>query len=127
MRSYEIKDLDRVIEETGNRYTAIRKISWGDSDKSYYDIRKWSKGSDGSDIPLKGVSFSSSKSLDKLTDILLEEGFGETEIILRTLNKRDDFTECLNNVIGIDHPLYDKEVGSKNERYYDPKDMLGGI
>lgn len=115
--TYEIHDgFDYVIEEKGNTFIALRKISWGDNDPKY-DIRKWYNTADG-ERANKGVGLSE-EGMDELTRILLSQGFGTTEEVLESIKDRDDFEKSYNKVVkGI---IYDDD---SDETFYDPREVL---
>lgn len=114
--TYEIHDnFDHIIEEKGNAFIALRKLSWG-SGEPKYDIRKWYNTSDGT-RPNRGVGLSE-EGINELTSILLSQGFGETEEILEAIKDREDFDKCYNKVIkGI---VYE----DSDETFYDPREVL---
>ena len=62
----------------------------------------------------------------ELAKTLLDLGYGNTREILQTLNQREDFRKSLNSVLGKDDELFDAEVGTLEDDYYDPKDLIGG-
>lgn len=114
--SYEIYDnFDFIIEEKGNTFIALRKLSWNGREPKY-DIRKWYNTADGTRAD-KGVGLSE-EGMDELTGILLSQGFGKTEDILEAIKDRDDFEMSYNKVIkGI---VYEDE----EETFYDPREVL---
>lgn len=115
--TYEIHDdFDFVIEEKGNVFIALRKLSWGDGEPKY-DIRKWYNTTEGDARPNKGVGLSE-EGMDELTSVLLSQGFGNTEEILTAIKDRDDFERSYDKVVkGI---IYEDE----DETFYDPREVL---
>lgn len=116
--TYKIHDeKDFIIEEKGNKFIALRKISWGEKNNPKFDIRKWYNTKSG-EMPDKGVSISD-EGLDELTSILLSEGFGKTDSILESIKDREDFEKSYNKVVkGI---VYEDD---EDETYYDPREVL---
>ena len=121
-----IENIDYTFEEKGNQFGAVRKIQWGDSDKSYLEIRKWRNAPDGSEQAAKGCTFMTQHRPSEPAKSLLDLGYGNTREILQTLNQREDFRKSLNSVLGKDDELFDAEVGTLEDDYYDPKDLIGG-
>lgn len=120
-----IEDIDYTFEEKGNQFGAVRKIQWGDSDKSYLEIRKWRNAPDGSEQAAKGYTFMTEEGPSELTKTLLNLGFGNTREVIDILNNRDDFRKSLNSVLGKEDELFDAEIGTLEDDYYDPKELLG--
>lgn len=103
-------DFDKIIDEKGNNFIALRKICWGNSDEAKLDLRKYTTKADGTEQMLKGVSFLTEEGPHELTKVLLAEGYGRTDDVLETISKRDDFRHCLNKVLSPDDELYDESV-----------------
>ena len=61
----------------------------------------------------------------ELTKTLLNLGFGNTREVIDILNNRDDFRKSLNSVLGKEDELFDAEIGTLEDDYYDPKELLG--
>lgn len=113
-------NFDFIIEEKGNMFIALRKISWGGRDAKL-DLRKW-YSSDGGETMSKGVSFTD-EGAHELTKTLISEGYGYTDEIINSIKDRDDFRSCLNKVLDESDPHYDKDVIDNNV-YYDPTTSL---
>ena len=110
-----LEGFDFIIEEFGNSSTNLRKISWNGRPHKL-DLRKYSY-KDGEERMLKGISLTDDGS-NELTNVLIEQGYGDTRRIIKALRKRDDFNESLLDPnIEIDD--------SDEEEYYDPKQLLG--
>ena len=120
-----VEDIDYTFEEKGNQFGAVRKIQWGDSDKSYLEIRKWRNAPDGSEQAAKAYTFMTEEGPSELTKTLLNLGFGNTREVIDILNNRDDFRKSLNSVLGKEDELFDAEIGTLEDDYYDPKELLG--
>ena len=121
---YAIMGLDYTFEEQGNQFGAIRKIKWGDSDKVYTEIRKW-RNANGVETASKGYTFITEEGPSELAKGLLDLGYGNNKQVLDILKNRDDFRKSLNTVLGKDDELFDESVGTLEDDYYDPKDLLG--
>lgn len=112
--SYRIIDnFDKIIDEKGNSFIALRKISWGESDDVKLDLRKYTTKADGSEQMLKGVSFITEEGPNELAKVLVEEGYGHTDDILSAVSTRPDFRQCLNKVLSPEDELYDDTVGEE--------------
>ena len=83
--SYDIdQSFDFILEEKANKFTALRKIRWGDSGDYKLDIRNYVATNDGERM-LKGCTFISDSGVHELTDVLLSQGYGYPEKIIETL------------------------------------------
>lgn len=116
--------INYVFEEQGNQFNAFRKLSWGEDSKTYYELRRWRNTPDGKEIPAKGMTFLTEDGPNELVHTLVDNNFGNTKVLLESLYKRNDFQKSLNTVIGKDSEFYDKEVGSIDDEYIDPKDII---
>lgn len=118
------EDLNEIFEEKGNTYSAIRKVSWGEKEKEYIDIRKWYAGEDG-DTPGKGFCFSTEDGPDELVNVMLKKGFGETEEVLESIKDREDFKQSLSKVLSDEEA---EELGIElseiEEQFHDPSDIF---
>lgn len=124
--SYTILDgVNRIFEEKGNQFGAFRKIQWGSNDKSYLEIRKWRNTPDGGEQASKGYSFMTEEGPGELAKTLLDMGYGNTKEMLSVLSVRNDFRKSLNSVLGKEDELFDSSVGTLEDDYYDPKDLIG--
>lgn len=129
--AYSVGDLDRVIEEKGNRYMSMRMIKWTEADdtsKEYkLDIRKYYTDKDGNEkVTSNGISFATKEGPHELTRALIEENYGHTEDIIEALQKRDDFMPSLSKALDPDQC---KELGVdpssyQEGDYYDPREEL---
>jgi hypothetical protein len=61
-----------------------------------------------------------------LINALIELGYGNTKEVLGKLSDRTDFRKSLNSLLGKDDELYDDNVGTLEDDYYDPKSLIGG-
>lgn len=112
---------DRVFDEKGSTFLAMRRIAWGvpqneepDPDKVKLELRKWNIR-DGKEMANKGFSFLTEEGPHELTNALLEEGFGHTKDVLNIIKTRDDFREAVENM-SVD--------GDASGEYFDPRSML---
>ena len=114
--SYEVqKEFDFIIEESGNNSINLRKISW--NGRPYkLDLRKYSY-KDGKESMLKGISISD-EGANELTEVLIENGYGDTKRIIKALRTRENFTEEMLE------PEYVFEDDNESEEFYDPKQLL---
>lgn len=120
-----IDNVNYVVEECGNRFTALRKIQWAGSNKVYVDIRRWEKKPDGSEMAAKGCTFMTEEGPCELVNALIDAGYGNTREIVSHLSNRSDFRSAVNSVVDKDDPLYDKEAAEEETKgYYNAKDLL---
>lgn len=120
-----IDNIDYTIEEQGNQFTALRKVRWGDSDKEYLEIRRWRNTPDGGEQAAKGVTFMTEEGPSELINTLVDLGYGNTKEVIQHLSTRVDFRKSLNSVLGKDDELFDKNEGTLEDDYYDPKSLIG--
>lgn len=120
-----IENIDYTFEEKGNQFGAVRKVQWGDSDKSYLDIRKWRNAPDGTEQAAKGYTFMTEEGPSELTKVLLNLGFGNTREVIGIIKNREDFRKSLNSELGPNDEMYDGSVGTLEDDFYDPKSLLG--
>lgn len=120
---YKICGTDRIIDEKGSAFIALRRIAWGvpqdaeveDESKIKVDIRKYYNTPDGERMN-KGVSFLTEEGPNELAHVLLEEGFGDTGKCIKILKDRDDIKEAITFA-------YDLEP-TEDTKFYDPRDLL---
>lgn len=125
---YSIVDnIDYTLEEQGNQFTALRKVRWGDGDKDYLEIRRWRNTPDGGEQAAKGVTFMTDEGPANAINALIDLGYGNTKEILNHLQVRHDFRKSINSVLGKDDELFDEEVGTLEDDFYDPKSLIGGF
>ena len=120
---YEIHDdFDKIVDEKGNSFIALRKLTWGGKGEPKLDLRKWYINSNGEETVGKGVSFLTEDGPHELAKVLVDNGYGHTNEILSGIYHREDFEECLENLRnGID--IINNSIGD-DEDYYDPKEFL---
>ena len=125
---YTVGDLNRIVEEKGNVFIALREMKWcaADVEKDFkVDIRKYYMSAEGETVS-KGISFGTEEGPHELTRVLAEEGFGHTDDILEAIKDREDFMASLVKALnvedidnlGIDASQY------KEDDYYDPRKSL---
>lgn len=120
--SYTIHDgFDHIIEESGNVFIALRKLSWGDRSDCKLDLRKWYSNASGEETVGKGVSFMTEEGPHELTRVLLEEGYGHTAEVLDAIKDREDFGTALRSLD--DGVLLTPDDENATE-YYDPKELI---
>jgi hypothetical protein len=123
--TYHIVDhIDCVFEEAGNQFSALRKISWGDSDKSYLEVRRWRNQADGTEFPAKGMTFLTEEGPGELANQIMKLGLGNTKQYLETLSEREDFRKSLNTVLGKEDENYDESAGELSDNFFDPNELL---
>lgn len=121
-----VDDYDKIFDDKGNTFLAMRKIQWGESDKTYLDLRKWYCNADGQETPGKGFSFLTEEGPHELARVLVENGYGHTDDIIDSIKNRDDFmtslVQCLNKeeLDELDIELPEIDDGD----YYDPSVII---
>ena len=119
-----LEGFDHILEEKGNQYTSLRKISWNDTGTYKLDIRRYYTTPEGEEKMGKGISFMTDEGPAELINALLQEGYGDTADIVRNLKDREDFRSALNSVLNPDDEFYDKNAKDIKADYYDPKELL---
>lgn len=102
---YKVCDLDRVVEERGSVFMALRRIAWGyaqddeveNPDDIKLDLRKYYATSTGERMN-KGVTFISDDGAHELVHVMLEEGYGDSERCIEILKERPNFKEAVQAV-----------------------------
>ena len=120
---YEFEDgsINRIIEERGNYFTAIRMVRWKPEADFKLDIRKYSSTEEG-DVPLKGISFMTEEGPTELITALLEEGYGSTNDVANSIFKhREDIVERISKLQSGEITVDDDET---HEEYYNARDMV---
>jgi hypothetical protein len=110
---------DFIIEEGQNTSINLRKVGWNGREPKL-DIRKWSY-QDGQERAMKGIALSDDAA-NELTNVLVEQGYGDTKRILKGLRTRENYKLALDT---IDDPDAEGEDDG-SEDYYDPAELLGG-
>lgn len=104
---YSFRGINKIIEEKGNQFIRFAQIAWVGEDEDVtedqikFDLRKYTSDAEGNERMLKGVSFFSKEGVDELANTLVEEGFGDTEKIVNSVKKRDDFETSLKKAYGL--------------------------
>ena len=120
-----VENIDYTFEEKGNQFGAVRKVQWGDSDKSYLEVRKWRNSPDGSEQAAKGYTFMTEEGPSELAKVLLNLGYGNTREVIDIVKEREDFRKSLNSSLGPNDEMYDESTATLQDDYYDPKSLLG--
>lgn len=81
-----------LIEENENTRIYFSEVSWN-KNPAKKEIRKWLVKDDGSITALKGVTFNDDSSLDRLTEVLVDEGYGDKNTLMSKLSTRPDKEE----------------------------------
>ena len=85
--SYKIEDNYQYIVDTkGDTTICLSKMSWNGGPYKL-DLRKWYRRGEEL-IPQRGLSFLTDDGPNKLAELLVEKGFGDTQTIQNILNKR---------------------------------------
>lgn len=95
---YKVVGIDEIIEERGNTISRIREIKWGDGDNIKLDIRRYHIDKNGDEKMSKGFGFVTEDGPTNLTNILVEQGYGDAKFILKHLKDRDEVKDLLEDV-----------------------------
>ena len=120
---YEFEDgsINRIIEERGNYFTAVRMVRWKPEADFKLDIRKYSSTEDG-DTPLKGISFMTEEGPTELISALLEEGYGSTNEVANSIfTYRKDIVERISKLESGEITVDD---GDEHEEYFNAREMV---
>ncbi len=124
-------DYDYLIDEKGNTFISLRKITWGDSDTAKLDLRKYYAREDGETMS-KGVSFLTEDGPNELARVLIDTGYGNPKEIADTiLQRRPDIGAYI--YAGVENcPEYQEafqialeELDNTEEELYDPNELVG--
>lgn len=112
-----------VFDEKGSTYATLRKAQWiksggeEDESKAKLEIRKmyYAKGEERWG---KGYTFATEDGPHELAEILVENEFGDTKKILKSLVKRKDFKDTVKNFNS------DEDADTDNGDLFDMRDLL---
>ena len=120
------KDFGVQFDEKNNSFGSIRVVQWykagaePDESKAKLEIRKYSEGPDG-ERALKGYTFSTPEGPHELTEAMVDIGYGDTKKIIKSVSKRVDFKESVENINN------DEDDSSDNGEMFDMRSLLLGI
>lgn len=117
-----VDDFDRVFDEKGNESLNLRKIKWGEREKVHLDMRKWIASENG-EVMGKGISFLTEDGPGELINVLIEEGYGHTQEIVKRLADREDFVPTISDVLGETITDEQLERFKNNVIKYNAKDL----
>lgn len=119
---YKFGDLNRIVDEKGNQFIAMRTIQWGvgqdeeNNEKQFvFDIRKYRTQPNGEERMAKGVSFLTPEGPNQLVHAMLEEGYGDTTECLKVLKDRENFKDAI---------IFISEGEPDTSEYFDPRKLL---
>ena len=125
MKCHIFKDYGITFDEKGSTWGTVRKVQWikgdkePDESKAKIEIRKFTQTSEG-DRMMKGYTFSTPEGPGELVIGLIDNGFGDTKEILRSVRRRDDFLEAAKTI------NEDKSENNNGETF-DMRDLLLGL
>jgi len=124
--SYEInKDgINEIIDEQNNSILMLRQVAWNGR-AEHLELRKWAVGEE-SEVPMKGVTFTTEQAPHNLVNVMTKLGFGDTKTVLNNMKDRPDFDAALVETIGMQKVVQAKntEYEVNQEDYFDPKEMM---
>lgn len=96
-KEYKVfKDYNIIFDEKTSSFGSVRKVQWvsegaePDESKAKIEIRKFFATAQGEKMS-SGYAFSTPEGPNELVDGMVENGFGNTKNILKSLVKREDF------------------------------------
>ena len=125
MKCHIFKDYGITFDEKGSTWGTVRKVQWikgdkePDESKAKIEIRKFTQTSEGERM-MKGYTFSTPEGPGELVIGLIDNGFGDTKEILRSVRKRDDFLEAAKTI-------NEDESENNNGETFDMRDLLLGL
>lgn len=123
MPAPRVISIDELFEEKGNQFSRFAEVSWGESDKTFLEVRRYVMNENNEETPLKGFTFlDREKGPGELAKAIIRNGFGDTEELLEELSKRENFDSALNNIVGKDSPHYNDSI--PEEEFYDAKEFI---
>lgn len=124
--SFTVKEdgINEVIDEKGNLTLMLREVSWGNRE-AHLELRRWIIDID-KETPMKGCAFLTEEGPNTLVNVMVKNGFGDTNTILHELSSRDDFEESLIKTIGKTkiEKAKESEITISEDDYFDPKAIL---
>lgn len=122
MKYHIFEDYNIPFDEKGTTCGTVRRIQWvkegnePDESKAKIEIRKiYTSGAE--EKMGKGYTFSTPEGPGELILGLVDSGFGDTKSILRSISKRDDFKDAVENINTDDE-------GSDSGDMFDMRDLL---
>lgn len=79
-----------IFDEKNNTILAMRTVAWGEG-VSRLELRKWFVDSEGNENPNKGFAFLTEDGPKNLAEMLVDRGYGDTDILYQTISRRPDF------------------------------------
>jgi len=120
---YQEDGINRIIEEKGNYFSALRMVRWKDSAEYKLDLRKY-KSDESGEIPLKGYSFMTEDGPSELMSVFIEEGYGDTTQIANSIfTHRPDICDRIVSLVNGETTV-DIPDGVDPAEFYDPKELI---
>ena len=94
-----IDGFDFTVDEGSNTFIALRKVKWSENGSPRLDLRKYMIDSNGNEVIQKGVGFITEEGPHELARVLVEQGYGHTDELLKSLVNRDDFKPSLITIL----------------------------
>lgn len=126
--SYEIDpNFDFTIDEKANKFMALRKIKWGNSEEYKLDLRNYVATEEGERM-LKGCTFISEEAGHELASVLIKQGYGHIEEIAEAVVSNDELLGAVASEISKVEPDYVKKCIDKfvesGESYKDLDEVI---
>ena len=126
--SYEIDpNFDFTIDEKANKFMALRKIKWGNSEEYKLDLRNYVATEEGERM-LKGCTFISEEAGHELASVLIKQGYGHIEEIAEAVVSNDELLGAVAAEISKVEPDYVKKCIDKfvesGESYKDLDEVI---
>ena len=94
--SFNPEGVDAVIDEISpTSFLGLREVRWMDGDTYKLDLRRYFIKQDGVEMPGKGTAIGNP---GKLTEVLIDHLYGQTDTIISSLTQRDDYMSSMGRV-----------------------------
>lgn len=114
-----------ILEESQNQMKVLQKGMWGSKEepidpfKCKYEIRTMFINKDGIETMGKGCSMTE-EGVNELTQILVEQGMGDTKDLLKAMSTRDDFLQSVKHLLKDDPDAQDLDLDNIDDEYFSP-------
>ena len=105
--TYNVKN--RItIESTDNFITCLGTVSWNNNPYKL-ELRRWIVNGDNV-VPQKGVTLNTEEGANRLTEVLVKMGYGDTAKLAVMLSQRDEYEMATANVGDQDAEIEDTDL-----------------
>lgn len=132
-KNYVIMNDYGKVDENPTSHISIRYVKWYQNNPKL-DIRVWKKTADGDEYPSKGITFLTDNGPHKLTEKMVELGYGDSQTLMDMIKNRPE-KDSLSEAVNIsDDDFVDDDIDAPedddyiedddDEEYYDPRKEL---